>query len=82
MNLAPGGDPSKKEFKPTTLALASVIMILYNFFVWVEFNQKLNNATKFTELDSELSRAKLLMQEMDYVCYFSSTLNQLITSQE
>ena len=39
------------KFKPTTLALASVIMALYNIFAWVEFNQNMNKSTQFNELD-------------------------------
>lgn len=57
-------------------------MILYNFFIWVEFNQKLNNCTKFSELDNELCRAKLLLQELNRVCSFCSSLLLLVAGKD
>ena len=55
----------KGEFKPTSLAIASIIMIMYNYFAWVEFTQNISDDTKFTDLDSEMDRATLLMGELD-----------------
>lgn len=61
-------------FEATSLAIAAIIMVLYNFFAWVEFTQDLNNQTRFNQLDSEMDRAKLLISELDQVCDFCTTL--------
>jgi hypothetical protein len=49
-------------------------MILYNFFAWVSFEQNINNATKFNNVRDEIDRARLLMQQLDEVSAFCSTV--------
>lgn len=50
------------EFEVTSLAITSIIMVLYNFFAWVSFEQNIKNSTKFNNVRDEIDRARLLMQ--------------------
>lgn len=68
------------EFEVTSLAITSIIMILYNFFAWVNFEQDINKSTKFNNVRDEIDRARLLMSELDEVSAFCSTVKQLMTS--
>lgn len=45
------------EFKATSLAIASIIMIMYNYFAWVEFTQNMSDDTQFADLDHVMDRA-------------------------
>lgn len=62
------------EFKATSLAIASIIMIMYNYFAWVEFTQNMSDDTQFADLDNVMDRATLLMSELDHVCDYCTTL--------
>jgi hypothetical protein len=62
------------EWEVTSLAIASIIMILYNFFTWIEFTQNLRESTRFSEKDKEIDRAKLLIDELDEVCDYCTTI--------
>lgn len=69
------------EFKATSLAIASIIMIMYNYFAWVEFTQNMSDDTQFADLDNVMDRASLLMSELDHVCDYCTTLRQVSSTQ-
>ena len=62
------------EFEVTSLAITSIIMLIYNFFAWVSFNQNISKQPKFNGVFSEMDRARLLMSQLDEVSSFCSTV--------
>ena len=69
----------KGEFQISSIAMASIIMILYNLFTWVEFTQNLKKGKQFAHLDDEMDRAHLLISEMESICEACSTIKNSIS---
>lgn len=66
---------NEEDFEVTSIAIAAVIMILYNLYTWVELTQSLQNGEQFSDKETELERAKQLISHMDDVCRLCSTIN-------
>lgn len=65
---------SQGKFEATSLAITSIIMILYNFYSWINFSQKLDESPRFAKIEHEMDRAKLLIAEIDQVCAFCTSI--------
>ena len=63
------------QFEVNSMSIAAIILILYNLFTWVSYTQSLKKGPHFSEADSELDRAKLLVKLMDDVCETCSTIS-------
>lgn len=70
------------QFEASSLAMTSIIMILYNFFAWVGFTQRLCDQTKFSDVENEMDRALLLISELEQVCAYCTTLKQLMENKK
>lgn len=70
------------EFTVSSIAMAAVIMILYNLFTWVEFTQILTKGKQFPECKDEMERAQLLIADVDMICEACSTIKNSIAQKD
>ena len=68
------------QFNPTSIGVASILMILNNYILWIEFTQHLSYSPQFKNIDNVMDRARLLVTLMTEVSEFCTTLKQVSNS--
>ena len=72
------GNPEEDEQGISTLGLTSTIMILYNMVAWPFIYQITMSRTPIDKMLEESKRADALVQQIDLVCDFASSITNMI----